>query len=159
MLIRQNPVRQTEFNPENAHLCARLSREVIRAHNLYILKYPGARAIGYISTSSIVECIYHLALVMHYSKDANERIVCVSAFNHAHGILLRLSAYNNVAKRALKALNGVVRKWGSSSTTGDSGSIRAGTRQSELGESNVRRTTACPETRIACFTYANVFFN
>lgn len=143
MLIRQNPVRQAEFNPETAHLCARLSREIIRAHDLYISRYPEARAIGYFTTSSTVECIYHLAPVMHYSKDDDEHTACVSAFNQAHGILVRLSAYNNVAKRALKALNGVVKKWGSGNTTGNSGA-----RQSEVGDYSVRRLSPFLQTSV-----------
>lgn len=137
MLIRQNPVRRAEFNPETAHLCARLSRGIIRAHDLYISRYPEARSIGYIATSSTVECIYHLAPVMHYSKDDNEHSACVSAFHQAHGILVKLSAYNNVAKRALKALNGVVKKWGSGNTTGNTGSLHPVVRQSEVGDCSI----------------------
>lgn len=113
MLIRQNPVRQAAFNPDTSHVCSRLSREVINAHDLFITRFPGARATGYFTTSSVVECIYHLAPVMHHSKDDTEHAACLDAFNQAHGILVRLSSYNNVAKNALKALNGVVRKWGS----------------------------------------------
>lgn len=94
-------------------MCSRLSREVINAHHQFISRYSGARAIGYFTTSSIVECIYHLAPVMHHSKDNEEQAASVAAFKQAHGILVRISAYNNVAKKALKALNGYVEKWGS----------------------------------------------
>lgn len=140
MLIRQNPVRQVEFNPETAHLCALLSREIIRAHDLYISRYPEARAIGYFTTSTTVECVYHLALVMHHSKDHSEHTACLAAFNQAHSILVRLSAYNNVAKRALKALNGVAKKWGSGNITEKNGG-HAGMRQGEARHSNVRFTS------------------
>lgn len=143
MLIRQNPVCQMEFSPETAHFCARISREVIRAHGLYISKYPGARAIGYFSTSTMVECIYHLATVMHYSKDVDERSASLCAFNQAHAILLNLSAYSNVAKKALRALNGVVRKWGSGGITGDSGSGQHDPGQNDLEEISVRPPSIC----------------
>ncbi|KAF5710205.1 hypothetical protein FMUND_9627 [Fusarium mundagurra] len=121
MLIKQNPVRQSAFNPETAHFCARLSREVIRSHHVYFSQYPEPRASAYFATSSIVECIYHLAPVIHRSIDTNERSACVSAFNQAHGILVILSVYSNVAKKALRALNGVIKKWGSGDVIGISG--------------------------------------
>jgi hypothetical protein len=66
---------------------------------------------------------------MHYSKDEVERTACVSAFNQAHGILVRLSAYTGVAKRAIKALDGVIKKWGGGNTTGISRSFYTGTHQ------------------------------
>lgn len=129
MLIRQNPVCQAVFNSETSHFCARLSREIIRAHDLYISHYPEARAIGYFTTSSTVECIYHLALVMHDSKDQDEHAACVSAFGQAHGILVKLSSYNKVAKRALKALNSIVRRWGGGTSNSTSDAARDNLRQ------------------------------
>ncbi|KAF9771579.1 hypothetical protein IL306_010777 [Fusarium sp. DS 682] len=148
MLIKQNPVRQSAFNPETAHFCAQLSREIIRSHDLYLSQYPEARASGYFTTSSIVECIYHLAPVIHRSIDSNEHSACVSAFNQAHGILVRLSAYNNVAKKALKALNGVIKKWGSGDTTGSSGSKDTSARQGEVQNRNVRWPSVCFQTSV-----------
>lgn len=112
MLIRQNPVRQAAFAPEMAHLCSQLARQIIRAHDLFISRCRSARATGYFTTSSIVECIYHLALVLHHSKDGSEHAACVSAFHQAHSILVRLSSYNKVAHKALKALSGLARRWG-----------------------------------------------
>jgi hypothetical protein len=111
MLIRQNPVRQATFSPETAHLCSRLARQIIDSHSLFLSRYPSARATGYFATSSIVECIYHLALVLQHSKDETEHAACASAFRLAHDILVKISSYNNVASRALKALTGVVNKW------------------------------------------------
>lgn len=114
MLIRQNPVRQTGFNPEAASFCASLARGIIIAHDLYVSQYPEASpAVGYFATSSIVECIYHLAPVLHYSREADEHAACVSAFNQAHNILVRLSTYTNSAKRAVEALTRFLEKWGS----------------------------------------------
>lgn len=75
---------------------------------------------------------------MHHSKDDKEHAACVSAFNQAHGILVRLSAYNDVAKRALKALNGVIKKWGNGNSTDDSSVLHDGAPQSEEGNGNVR---------------------
>lgn len=110
------------FAPETAHLCSRLSREIIRAHEVFISQHPSARAAGYFATSSIVECIYHLAPVLQYSQDSQEHAACVSAFHQAHSILVRLSPYNSVADKALKALNGLIKKWSKASTsTGDRG--------------------------------------
>ncbi|SCO35176.1 uncharacterized protein FFMR_03786 [Fusarium fujikuroi] len=136
MLIKQNPVRQSAFNPETAHFCARLSREIIRSHHVYLSQYPEARASGYFTTSSIVECIYHLAPVIHCSVDSNERSACVSAFNQARGILVKLSAYNNVAKKALKALNGVIKKWGTGDIKGSSGGKDTSALQGVLQDHN-----------------------
>lgn len=147
MLIRQNPVRPTDFNSETAHLCAQLSRKVVRAHDRFISQFPEARATGYFTTCSIVECIYHLAPMMHYSEDDNEQQACVSAFDQAHSILVRLSAYNNVAKRALKALNGVVQKWSRGNTSSNSGGIFHGIRHAEGIDFNVRHP---------CFTLCSV---
>ncbi|KAF5628929.1 hypothetical protein F52700_8022 [Fusarium sp. NRRL 52700] len=114
MLIKQNPARQLGSNPETVYFCAQVSRQIIRSHHLYLLQYPqAARACGYFTTSSVVECIYHLAPVIHRSIDGSEHSACVTAFNQAHGVLVTLSAYNNVAKKALRALNGVIKKWGS----------------------------------------------
>ncbi|KAK4553515.1 hypothetical protein LTR86_009311 [Recurvomyces mirabilis] len=118
MLIRQNPVRQTTFAPDIGHTCSRLSRGIIHAHSLYTMQYPEARASGYFTTSSIVECIYHLAPVLRYSTNSEERDACVAALNQAHGILVTLSTYNSVARKALKALNGVVNRWSSVTNTG-----------------------------------------
>jgi hypothetical protein len=126
MLIRQNPVRQAAFSPETAHLCSRLARQIIEAHGLFISRYPSARATGYFTTSSIVECIYHLALVLHHSKDEEEHAACASAFRLAHDILVKISSYNNVASRALKALTGVVNKWCSSGNESRVGGTRGG---------------------------------
>lgn len=151
MLIRQNPVRHAAFEPETAHFCARLAREIIRSHDLYILRYPEARAMGYFATTSLVECIYHLALVMRYSKeDDTEHNACVAAFDQAHGILVRLSVYNNVAKRALEALNGVIRKWGSRNAPSSSNAGLGGVDalQSQIGDGNVRRPFAMPISRL-----------
>ncbi|EWY79377.1 hypothetical protein FOYG_17455 [Fusarium oxysporum NRRL 32931] len=134
MLIKQNPIRQSAFNPETAHFCARLSREIIRSHHLYFLQYPEVRASGYFATSSIVECIYHLAPVIHRSIDSNEHSACVSAFNQAHGILVKLSVYTNVAKKALRALNGVIKKWGS----GDSISIATTIKDTSVPQGEVQ---------------------
>lgn len=133
MLIRQNPVRRVDFDPETAHPCARLSREIIKSHDLFISRFPEFHATGYFTTCSIVECIYHLAPVMRYSRDHNEHSAGIAAFDQAHGILVKVSIYNNVAKKALKALNGLVRKWGSANTT------RAHTSalQKELGDFDV----------------------
>ncbi|SCV27517.1 uncharacterized protein FFB14_01590 [Fusarium fujikuroi] len=136
MLIKQNPVRQSAFNPETAHFCARLSREIIRSHHVYLSQYPEARASGYFTTSSIVECIYHLAPVIHCSVDSNEHSACVSAFNQARGILVKLSAYNNVAKKALKALNGVIKKWGTGDIKGSSGGKDTSALQGVLQDHN-----------------------
>ena len=86
---------------------------------------------------------------MRYSKDHNEHTACVAAFNQAHSILVRLSAYNNVAKKALKALNGVAQKWGSGNTAGKSGGY-AGARQGEVGDCNVRCPSPCLQTSVAC---------
>jgi len=126
MLIRQNPVRQAAFSPETAHLCSRLARQIIEAHGLFISRYPSARATGYFTTSSIVECIYHLALVLHHSKDEEEHAACASAFRLAHDILVKISSYNNVASRALKALTGVVNKWCSSGSESRANGVRGG---------------------------------
>ncbi|EWG44876.1 hypothetical protein FVEG_05844 [Fusarium verticillioides 7600] len=131
MLIKQNPIHQSAFNPETAHFCARLSREIIRSHHLYFLQYP-ARASGYFATSSIVECIYHLAPVIHRSTDSHEHSACVSAFNQAHGILINLSVYTNVAKKALRALNGVIKKWGGGDTIGIAASKDTRLRQGQV---------------------------
>ena len=123
MLIRQNPVRQVAFDLETAYICSRLACELIQAYDLFVLQFPEARASGYFTTSSIVECIYHLAPVLHYAKDAKEHAPCVTALGQAHSILIRLSSYNNVAKRALTALEGVIKKWvtGQASVTNDGG--------------------------------------
>jgi hypothetical protein len=117
MLIRQNPLHQTAFDPDTACLCARLSREVIHAHDAYLARYPGARASGYFVTASMVECIYHLTPVLHYTKDANERQASVAALQAANHVLIQLSPKLNVAKKALQALNGVMRRWASSSSS------------------------------------------
>ena len=132
MLIRQNPVRQVAFSPETAHLCAGLARQIIEAHDLFISRYPEDRATGYFTTSSIVECIYHLALVLHHCKDEQERAVCASAFRVAHGILVKISSYNEVANKALKALTGVINKWCSGNETRADGAE---------GENGVSRVT------------------
>ena len=116
MLIRQNPLHQTAFDPETACLCARLSRETVHAHDAYLARYPGARASGYFVTASMVECIYHLAPVLHYTKDANERQATVAALQAANDILIQLSPKLNVAKKALQALSGVMRRWASNSS-------------------------------------------
>jgi hypothetical protein len=126
MLIRQNPVRQATFAPETAHLCSRLARQIIEAHGLFLSRYPSARATGYFATSSIVECIYHLALVLHHSKDEEEHAACASAFRLAHDILVKISSYNNVASRALKALTGVVDKWCGSGSEGRANGAQGG---------------------------------
>lgn len=149
MLIRQSPVRQGVFNPETAHFCARLSREIIRAHHLYILRFPEARAIGYFTTSSTVECIYQLAPVMRYSRDHSEHTACIAAFNQAQSILVKLSAYNSVARKALKALNGLAKKWGSRNTTSKGGG-NASLGQEELGDFNVSFLSAVVLMCIAC---------
>jgi hypothetical protein len=113
MLIRQNPLQQSSFDPETAYFCARLSREVISGHDVYLERYQGARASGYFMTTSMVECIYHLAPVLHYSKDRpQEHKACVKALKQAHAILMQLSLRMNVAKKALKALSGVITRWG-----------------------------------------------
>lgn len=114
MLLRQSPVRQAVYDPETANFCARISREIIKAHHLYIATFPKARAVGYFTTSSTVECIYHLSPVMRYSTDQGERTACIAAFHQAQDVLSKLSAYNNVAKKALEALKGLANKWGSS---------------------------------------------
>jgi hypothetical protein len=114
MLIRQNPLHQTAFNPETAYLCARLSREIVHAHDAYLARYPGARASGYFVTASMVECVYHLAPVLYHTKDESERNASVVALQAANGILIQLSPKLNVAKKALRALNGVMLRWASS---------------------------------------------
>lgn len=114
MLIRQNPLHQTAFNPETAYLCARLSREIVHAHDAYLTLYPGARASGYFVTASMVECVYHLAPVLYHTKDESERSASVVALRAANGILIQLSSKLNVAKKALRALNGVMLRWASS---------------------------------------------
>jgi len=86
---------------------------------------------------------------MHHSEDDNEHAACVSAFNQAHSILIRLSAYNNVAKRALKALNGVIKKWGNGNITGNRGGIYASARHSEVRDRNVRYPSPCLQTSVA----------
>ena len=117
MLIRQNPLHQTAFDPETACLCAGLSRETIHAHDAYLARHPGARASGYFVTASMVECIYHLAPVLHYTKDANERQASVAALQAANDILIQLSPKLNVAKKALQALSGVMRRWANSASS------------------------------------------
>jgi hypothetical protein len=131
MLIRQNPLRQTAFDPETACLCARLSGEIIHAHDAYLARYPGARASGYFVTASMVECVYHLAPVLHYTKDASEHNASVAALQAANGILIQLSPKLNVAKKALRALNGVMLRWASGNSPGNIG-------QEETGDSWVR---------------------
>ncbi|KAF2481576.1 hypothetical protein BDY17DRAFT_190641 [Neohortaea acidophila] len=116
MIIRQNPVRQTAFVPETAYLCSRIARETIHAHVAFMARYPCVRAVGYFTTTSMVECVYHLVPVLHYSKN-EEQAACVKALNQAHGILIQLSAKLNVAKRALKALRGVTSRWGTPRNT------------------------------------------
>ena len=96
---------------------------------------------------------------MHYSRYENEQTACVSAFNQAHEILVRLSAYKSVAKRALKALNGVVKKWGRGNTTGNSGGANAGVRQSEVGDCNVRNLSPYLQTSVVCCAHASLFLN
>lgn len=138
MLIRQNPVRRAAFNPETAYICSRLAREVIAAHELFISHYPDARATGYFTSSSLVECIYHLAPVLHKSKDGDEYRYCVTAFQQAHCILVKISAYNNVAKNALQALSGFVRKWGSGGDVGNGGCETTVPHQDIMINGNVR---------------------
>ncbi|KAK3117447.1 hypothetical protein LTR53_001212 [Teratosphaeriaceae sp. CCFEE 6253] len=121
MLIRQNPVRQTAFIPDITYLCSRFACQIIGAHELFISRYSSTRATGYFTTSSMVECIYHLALVLHHSKDEEEHTACVSAFQLALDILLRLSSYKKVANRALEALTCVVRRWGNGRKIGARG--------------------------------------
>lgn len=111
MLIRQNPLQQTTFDPETAYFCARLSREVIQGHDVYLSKHQEGRASGYFSTTAVVECIYHLAPVLHYSKSSGEVAACVAALKQVHHILKQLSSRLNVAKKALKALSGVFTRW------------------------------------------------
>ena len=113
MVIRQSPIHQTAFDPEPAHLCARLAREIIRSHDAFTKRYPKARASGYFITASLVECIYHLAPVLHYSTNVEEHNTSVAALKQAYGILVLLSSKLNVSKRALRAINGVMLKWGS----------------------------------------------
>lgn len=122
MIIRQNPVRQTAFNPEVAYFCARLSREVIHSHKICIARYPGARASGYFTTASIVECIYQLVPVLHYSKDNDEYTASMTALSQAHEIVIQLSTKLNSAKKALRALSGVTKRWGIVKTTDSTGS-------------------------------------
>ncbi|EME43714.1 hypothetical protein DOTSEDRAFT_71540 [Dothistroma septosporum NZE10] len=120
LLIRQNPVRRSSFVPETAHLCSRLARQIIVAHDVFVSQWRSARPTGYFTTSSIVECIYHLALVLHNSRDESEHAACVSAFRLAHSVLVRLSSYCKVAEKALRALNGLVRRWGGGHSDGTS---------------------------------------
>ena len=69
----------------------------------------------------MVECVYHLAPVLHYTKDANERNASVTALQAANGILIQLSSKLNVAKKALRALNGVMLRWASGNSPGNTG--------------------------------------
>ena len=117
MLIRQNPLQQTAFDPETAHLCARIAREIIHNHEVFLARYPGARASGYFITSSMVECVYHLVPVLHYSKDPDEHGASLLALKRAHNILIQLSSILNVSKNALRALRGVMSRWGTQSNT------------------------------------------
>ncbi len=145
MLIRKNPVRLGKFNLEKAHFCARLPREIIRAYDMVISQFPEARAVGYFATSSVVECIHHLFLHMHYNKDGDGHAACVSAFIQAHSILVRRSAFNNMATRTLKAPNGIIDKWGSNNAgvQDNSRSANAVLRQEEIAIADVRRASPC----------------
>ena len=112
MLIRQNPLQQTTFNAETAYFCARLAREIIHGHDIYLNRYRNARASGYFMTTSMVESVYHLTPVLHYTKNSGEFAACVKALKQAHAILKQLSTRMNVAKKALRALSGVLTRWG-----------------------------------------------
>lgn len=135
MLIRQNPARQKAFAPETAHLCARLARQIIESHDVFISAFPNARATGYFTTCSIVECIYHLALVLHHSQDETKHAASVAAFHLAHEILVRLSPSNKVANKALQALRGVVKRWGSFNSQGRADGA---TTENTIADNNVR---------------------
>lgn len=73
------------------------------------------RAVGYFTTASLVECVYHLAPVLHYSKVSEEHNACVASLKQAHRVILQLSAKMSVAKRALRALKGLIEKWAAES--------------------------------------------
>ena len=122
MLIRQNPLQQTTFNAETAYFCARLAREIIHGHDVYINRYRNARASGYFMTTSMVESVYHLTPVLHYTNNSAEFAACVKALKQAHTILKQLSTRMNVAKKALRALSGVLTRWG-----GDAAETSTGT--------------------------------
>lgn len=111
MLIRQNPVRRSAVDLETAHLCARLSRETILSHVILMGQGLGLRAIGYFTTASLVECVYQLVPVLHYSNDREQHMASVTALNQAYNILTKLSTKLYVAEQALKAICGVVKRW------------------------------------------------
>ena len=136
MLIRQNPMQQTAFDPETALICARLACGIIHTHDVFTARYPEARASGYFTTSSMVECVYHLAPVLHYSKDTEEHSAAVVALKRAHNILTHLSSKLNVSKKALRALSGVMMRWGSETSTSDV--IREGITDTPAENNNAR---------------------
>lgn len=109
-------------------MCARLSREIIAAHDIFMRSSSGIRAIGYFTTASMVEAVYHLAPVLNYSKEAGEHEACVTALKQAHRILLQLAPKLSVAKRALKALKGVIERFSS-----DNGSHSSSTKDTDAG--------------------------
>lgn len=118
-------------------MCARLSREIIHAHDIFMRSNSGVRAVGYFATASMVECVYHLAPVLHYSKVAEEHNACVIALKQAHQIILQLSPKLNVAKRALKALKSVIERWASGSVDYSSWSKNTDDALLEAGSTNV----------------------
>lgn len=161
MLIRQNPISQTAFQPETAYLCARLSRDIIHAHGIFIANYPSARATGYFTTSSLVECIYHLVPVLFHSRDESEQNACAMALDQAHAILIQISIALNIAKKALKAIQGVTNRWGSTGQStriqhGGSGKVQLGSAADHSHHRAPVPATQSPE-RIDTTTGQDVF--
>ena len=115
MLIRHNLLRPDPFNPETAHHCAQLAREVISTLSAFVARYPFKRAFGYFCTASTVECAYYLVPVLRYSIDPVEQTASMIALQQARDILEQLEPKLNLAKTSLQALHGVLKRWGSGS--------------------------------------------
>ena len=107
LTIRQNPIQKREHTKYNS-ICVSLAAQTVDAIAAFTESYPSTIPCGFLFSTALLECIYHLIHAIRGTLTEEERTAGIKSFQLAYQLLEQFSQHLDTAKRALRALNSVV---------------------------------------------------
>lgn len=107
LTIRQNPIQKHQDTKSHA-ICVSLAAQTVDAISAFTERCTHIIPCGFFFSTALLECIYHLILVIRAIPTEEQRRVSMRSLQLAYQLLEQFSQALDTAKRALRALNSVV---------------------------------------------------